>query len=733
MKIHYKISQLLKACVCSAFGVCTLASGNLFAIEETTELTETDTEITALTSLQTITEEMALLADDIIITDGDEALLVDGGSLDEMAGDISVTNVTGNTTGIETINGGHVDLISGDIEINHDGSAGSYAYGVLIDGNKTAGTTSSVGTITGEITVNGNDAYSYGVLLYGETASYNTTGGNTLDAIADTAIITVNTTTYTAWGVRNAYGTIGTVAGEISAISVTGAAYAVGNYGTIGTVSADIYAERTGTGTNAVSALYNFALGKTGTITSVTSTITAININGECDGIKNIGNIGTISADVTATTTGTGSAYTILNFGADISTGITAIDGGTYIANANSGYAVAVWNQMLIGSITDADFEAYSTSGYSYGFYNKNYYSNKTATINSISGTITTIGGTASYGIYNTSVIGTVSATIDTSSSGSAYGVYNSAAGTLGAISSDITVQSGTGSSMGIISYNTTDAVSFSGTITATSDSGTSMGIAAQSGSINFGDGASVSASSTSGAAYALYSDADQLTLSADSGTVTLSGDLIVADGTGSLVFESGNYMISSTAWEVAEVVFSQGTTVTLTVASAEPEVATYSLVLKGDSASSDTTMVIQEGTTLTFEVSSVDALNGLDSALFIVDSSVDLSGIEAVSIILMDDGEAWSDGDTIDVSKLIAYSGSDSTEEDLAIAIFDDVTISVTDADLQTTTVLAASTDSEGDSGLVFTNPDIVPEPSTVTLSLLALAGLCARRRRKA
>lgn len=553
-----------------------------------------------------------------------------------------------------------------------------------------------------------------------------------MGAIADSAIIKVNTATYTAWGVRNAYGTIDTVTGKISAVSEKGAAYAVGNYGSIGTVSADIFAERTGTGTSAVSALYNFAFGKVGTINSVTSTITATNINGECDGIKNIGNIGTISAKVTATATGTGSTYTILNFGADISSGITAIDGGTYIANANSGDAVAVWNQMLIGNITDANFEAHSTSGTSYGLFNKDYYSKKTATINNISGTITTTGGAESYAIYNKSVIGTVDATINTSSSGSAYGIYNSATGTLGTISSDITVHAKTAASFGIISFNTEDSVTFTGSISTTSDSGMSVGIAAQSGSVVFGDGASVSASSASGTAYALYSEANQLKLGADSGTVTLSGDLCVADGTGSLVFESGNYMISSTTWDVAEVVFSQGTTVTLTVAGAEPAVASYSL-LRVNSASSDTTMVIQEGTTLCFEVASIDDLNSLDSALFIVDSSVDLSGIDAVSITLMNEGETWSDSDTIDVSKLIAYSPSESADEDLSIAIFDDVSISVTDADLQKTTVLAASTDSTGDSGLIFTNPDNIPEPSTATLSLLALAGLCARRRRKA
>ena len=37
------------------------------------------------------------------------------------------------------------------------------------------------------------------------------------------------------------------------------------------------------------------------------------------------------------------------------------------------------------------------------------------------------------------------------------------------------------------------------------------------------------------------------------------------------------------------------------------------------------------------------------------------------------------------------------------------------------------------GDVGsLVLVSMDVVPEPTTSTLSLLALAGLCARRRRK-
>ncbi len=699
---------------------------------------EPDAEVTtAITESYTITEELGdldLITDNYIITDDSEAILVDGGYLGEMAGDISVTNGTGNTSGIETIAGGHVETISGDIYIDHDGASGSYAYGVNISGMITSNDTSSVGSITGEITIDGGVAYSYGVYLNGSTSTYK--GGNTLGSIDTT--IDINTTSGSAVGVKNMYGSIDTIAGKVIVDSSSGFVAGVDNYGYVKTLSATIDVE--GASSGSVHGVYNRSIGDEGTIDLLTSTITATNVSGYCYGIKNIGDIGTISAEITAISTATSSASAVIaiyNLGCDISDGIKAIDGGTYSSISSGGSATTIWNNNWIGSI-DATLISESESSWSSGI--KNIDGNNTAKIESISGSITSVGATGSNGIYNKSIIGEVSASISSQADVYAYGIYNVSTGTLGTISSDITVYGATAESFGIVSFNTTDAVTFTGTITATSDSGMSIGIVSQSGSIVFGEGASVSASSTSGAAYALYcgeledgsSDSSSLTLSSDSTTISLTGDISVAGGTGSLVFESGNYMISSTAWEVAEVVFSQGTAVTLTVASAEPEVASYSLVLKGDSASSDTTMVIQEGTTLTFEVSSVDALNGLDSALFIVDSSVDLSGIEAVSIILMDDGEAWSDGDTIDVSKLIAYSGSDSTEEDLAIAIFDDVTISVTDADFQTTTVLAASTDSEGDSGLVFTNPDIVPEPSTATLSLLALAALCARRRRK-
>ncbi|MFI3244505.1 MAG: hypothetical protein R3Y56_09665 [Akkermansia sp.] len=129
MKTHYKISQLLKACFCTSFAVFTLASGSIAMAAYESVHTEAIT-----TTLEILApEEVTLITDDYVITDDNKAIYVDGGTLGEMAGNISVTNATGDTAGIETIDGGHVETISGDIYVNYSGASESYAYGVLIN------------------------------------------------------------------------------------------------------------------------------------------------------------------------------------------------------------------------------------------------------------------------------------------------------------------------------------------------------------------------------------------------------------------------------------------------------------------------------------------------------------------------------------------------------------------------------------------------------------------------
>ncbi len=159
----------------------------------------------------------------------------------------------------------------------------------------------------------------------------------------------------------------------------------------------------------------------------------------------------------------------------------------------------------------------------------------------------------------------------------------------------------------------------------------------------------------------------------------------------------------------------------------------------------SDTTFTADSGATvnasdLTINVAEGDNLVINDTTftlnLFNAVSEVNVSG--ALSINLELSAENFADlkaslesGDAVvfDVVSVADYTGlSDAT-----------ITISCLDDSEQTVVFGATGLEEDGTSGtygssLVFTvdQADVIPEPSTATLSLLALAGLLARRRRK-
>lgn len=381
-------------------------------------------------------------------------IYVDGGTLGEMAGDIVLTNAAGDSAGLETYNGGYFGEMSGSITVNHLGASGSYATGVWINGMEAYGTESSAGIISGSITVNGGAAYTYGVYLNGNTDTspgvecWKIAANNQLDSIADTSEIRVTSTTGTATGIMNSYSNVDYVGGTISATSETGAVYAIDNWGSMGEVSASITAIRTGTGTSYCAGLFNRGWGTPATIDVVTSTILATNVNGQCMGIYNVGNITSIDADVTASASGSGYTISLYNLGASGTSyyGINYVQ-GSYTATAYSGTAAGVYNCCMIDSI-DAIISATSTSGMAYGVRNVDYFSSKTSTIGSIAGSITVNAGTAAYGIQNAKVVGDVSASVTVTAGTNAHGINSSSS--IGDISGDVDVTAKGSYAMGV-------------------------------------------------------------------------------------------------------------------------------------------------------------------------------------------------------------------------------------------------------------------------------------------
>lgn len=226
-------------------------------------------------------------------------------------------------------------------------------------------------------------------------------------------------------------------------------------------------------------------------------------------------------------------------------------------------------------------------------------------------------------------------------------------------------------------------------------------------GDINFNGDTSLKASGTSSSKYALYSTGS-LTLNAlstaaavatlsleeeDSNepnpniptiTIDLTGNISVA---GELSMESGAYVINER---------DGGVTTTIT--------ATSMSISSGASLTlnTNTTFAITDNT-LSFILSDLN-----EYTMLTIDEAVTISGLDYINIVLAEGLESeWSE-----LGEIAIIDADVEALEGITFAVYDyegnliDATVSATDF--------------------------IIPEPSTATLSLLALTALCLRRRRQ-
>lgn len=316
--------------------------------------------------------------------------------------------------------------------------------------------------------------------------------------------------------------------------------------------------------------------------------------------------------------------------------------------------------------------------------------------------TITVTGhcNSSSYINYVTGIhsekgaIGDIDGDIIVSATGhtGAYGIFINGAGSVGTIRGDIEVSTAysTVTNYGIRFYN-------------------SVGVQ----TIEFGNGASIVTSAGDEVGVAISNTAGLVLKLEDGacssdGFITLRGDLVTTAG--NITFESGAYDVTSSSWNAKEIYFNQAANVTLTA----------------DFGTSSAGRVYCAAD-LYFAVDS-----DLDAAMLTVTEGTYLSSVDTVTVALSDsmveqygcllEGEDW---DLLDLG-IIAISEVD------AIACFEDTEFVLTNADGSVVYASGLSYSDCGFTGGVAYEFVSVPEPSTATLSLLALAALLARRRRR-
>lgn len=481
--------------------------------------------------------------------------------------------------------------------------------------------------------------------------------------------------------------------------------------------------------------------------------------------------VGSIAEDTTiSASTSYGSAYAVDVYYSTINSitgNLTAESSGS--GSGSTAAALATYASCTIGEITStAQLSASSESTvYVYGV-DASY-----STIGDVAGTITVSStvttetffsdwlnygwGTAT-GIYAYDTdLGEVSATIEASSDRVyARGINLEGGTTMKGFSGEMTVTSSNGFAIGIEATDS-DVGTISGDISvkSTSAGADATGIdLITSGetvdyTLTFGSGATVTTEVTgTGKAIALsydnngsdYNGMETLTLAvenpSESGVdVTLTGYIVVGtnstggdiptDELGTLIFESGSYDITSEGIWASTIIICADASVTLNV-SPVMEIQGYSIMPMN--AVDETSSFFLDGTELIFYV---DELNSSTAALTL-GSEYDLSTISSITVILSDEAlESWENGDSIAISDLIVTDNGEVSSG----MIVDDATFIVQSTDAETGIVTTVGSTSFGE---VFDNDgsvtmSMVPEPSTATLSLLALAALCVRRKRRA
>lgn len=557
---------------------------------------------------------------------------------------------------------------------------------------------------------------------------------------------------------------------QASTMSADSAAYTYTQSEPVENFTSSIDANIVFTSTGHASALYN-----TGAINSITGEIVATasdstySYSNLAYAIYNSGSIQTIDATSGISATNTyGRAYTINNANSTNSIGTIT---GTIDANAYS-YAFGINNEGTISSVADATIKAYSSNSYARGIHNNGM-------ITSVSNVEITVTGDAGYtsGIYQQSgKIETINNVDIVSSSRDkyAYGIYLNS-GTIEAASNISIDASSTGDDTLGIYINSGELTSISdSSIVSTSTADYAYGVqVTPNGTLGTMSDTSIEVKSSANTAYGIKNDGsiDQLnnvdiqvtsestsSLQYAYGILTskaissISGS-IVADGAwGSYgIYTSsdaalnfgGDTSIEAKGTNVNYAIYSENNLV-LTSLDTEGNVLDSQISITGNiGVNSGKTLSLSSGNyqllgSVTIKASGITISS--DSSLTI-DGTVTLSGTDTLTFDIVGDvtqsllsiTETGSiEGLTTIIVNLDETASAEWEASDEALAIID----AQTAAELENVTfsvVTYGSTESTSVEINQLVGEFItVPEPSTASLSLLALAGLCMRRRRR-
>ncbi len=295
------------------------------------------------------------------------------------------------------------------------------------------------------------------------------------------------------------------------------------------------------------------------------------------------------------------------------------------------------------------------------------------------------IGNEAGYNISD--IEGTFKIVNNTSSEdatlGNAYGIYMIGDGGMGTISSDQV-------------HNSTSSI-----IVETVDTDKAYGVYAQTAkTIYFEGGATIKASSTSDRShgYAIYNDTHGITVAEAStskgGDAFLSGNLYAGDK--SLVFQSGDYQVSSDNWTASNIVLG----------------ATSSTAALQTAHVTVTDIMTTNATSIDFYLNTVEDFSQLTVN---AGGAFDLSSINEVNFHFSQEFiEVWG----VDYFNKISLATGALTVQDM-----EHITVNMYGEGLVETEYIISDSEIS-----IF----ILPEPSTATMSIIALIALMSRRRRR-
>ncbi len=417
---------------------------------------------------------------------------------------------------------------------------------------------------------------------------------------------------------------------------------------------------------------------------------------------------GTIDVESTA-----GIAYGVFALLSDV----TSITADIDVSNSGDEDSYGILTTASSIDEIDADIDVTITGdGDAYGIYNN---SSTLPDISSIISVITSGDGNAT-GIYNTgSTLADISGEIYVISSGEGKVIGIKSTSDLGQVTADITVQSAGFNAVGIETEGSIGVIDANITVTSTTVTESAMlaGIYVMDSSDDYtltiaeGTTITVSGGVTNDAIYKLSGDLTVTTTESITGStsdvVTINGGIHVATDS-SFTFESGNYLLTSGEWTGGSVNICSGASVTI-----------------------DGSVYMSFNTELNFYIDSViDAplLTLTDGSLISsYTSNSDTAYVVTLSITLSAEmTELYNlDPSAFNLNVIATENEADMCyfTDTVTTGVVNSLTLYGTDENGDTVTLTSLST-----SDFV----EAVPEPSTATLSLLALTALMARRRRK-